>query len=870
MFKTAKKALSAAVALIIIIMSIVPCAAAAQTYPEGITKQQVSDAIPKLDTAIGSLINSTQNKSLKELIMPEICSDKTLSSLTVSIYKMIEENAESISSIGLDVTVSGVASKLGNYPEVQTKLASFNKWSEVSLEGVKWGVESREGFASAVACVMSPFNELLNMLLCGGTYKINSVIGLEGAKGYETAIVPTLKALGCEKITDSAAFYSDALSSHNSMLYHIVNDLFIFLEGVLDNPCDRLTDVLPGIAYYFENGGFDKAVATLIEPLRLQIFNISTFIKVEMILSFIQDSESFTAQLDLNSLLGGSGLKMAELPLSELASCGTVSGETVVSDKADTFLVLLRWLVDTMKLNKDSLGDLTGTDTPEEMTKLLDSLMSKDTDELIVLFISLLSQTQGKILDYTWTFGEFTPTQVTYTPNLGADKFQRVVDGIDDLINEFIAEGGKNKTVREALAPQIYSNALVTELVKGLYGMFESEDMKVIGELMGLSLTPAGLANELGGGFGSAKYTLSRSTRWSKTGYINWGFKDGSKDGFRKAVCGALSPLEDILTMLLAEGKLTVLGAVDIYGSNGYNTAVIPLLEALGCSADKIETYDEFKKSAEKGKAIESIVDAVLSLVERVLDRPVYTVTEILPNLLWFIENSGLEQAVENLMYPFTELLGQLGMGDMLDISSLMGEADMEKMMADMMDGADLGIDLSNFDIKQFMTMGTLVTVQSKRTAGNQPVTISYIKADQPAIAVTLLRFIAEMMKNPGNEDMMMGFMGSGDNDMFSTFSGGIGEEMAKMTVDETVEWLYKIFFRERVTVAVKPESDYLPTIIYTPEKSADEAVPVLFVFLFVAAAEVIVILKRKKIVAYFEDRKLKKENNSQRNLQEV
>ncbi len=868
MLKTAKNFTGLICALLIVVMCVTPAAFAAVTYPEGVTKQQVSDAIPKIDTAIDTLLKGTEGKSLKELVLPEIYSDKTLSALTTGIYKMIEENAESISSIGLDVSVKGVASKLGNYPEVQTKLSSYNKWNQVSLEGVKWGVESREGFASAVACVMSPFNELLNMLLCGGTYKINSVVGLAGAKGYETAIIPTLKALGCEKITDSAVFYSDALSSHNSMLYHIFNDLFLFLEGVLDAPCDRLTEVLPGIAYYFENGGFDKAVATLIEPLRLQIFNISTFIKVEMILSFIQNSESFTAQLDLNALTEGMGLKAAELPLSELASCGSVSGDTVVSDKADTFLVLLRWLIETVKLNKDSMGDMLGGDTPEEMTKIIDTLFSKSTDELVTLFISLLSQTEGKALDYTWTFGDFTASQATYTPNLGKDKYQRVVDGIDDLINEFIAEGGKNKTVREALAPEIYSNNLVTQLVCGLYGMFESEDMKVLGELIGISLTPAEFANELGGGFASAKYTLSRSTKWSNIKYINWGFRNGDKNGFKKALCAALSPLEDMLVMLLAQGKVTVLGSIDIYGSNGYNTAVIPLLEALGCSADKIETYEQFKKSAEKGKAIESLADALLSLIERVLDRPVYTVTEILPNLLWFIENGGLETAIENLIYPFTELLGQLGMKDMLDISSLMGETDMEKMMADMMGEIDLGMDLGDFDIKQFMTMGTLVTVQSKRTVGGQPASISYIKADQPAIVVTLLRFIAEMMRTPGNEDMMMGFMGSGDNDMFSSFSGGIGEEMAKMTTDETVEWLYKIFFRERVTVEVKPESDYLPTIIYTPEKSADEAVPVLYGFLFIAAAEVVVILKRKKIIAYLQDRRIIKEKSA--NPQEV
>ena len=868
MLKTAKKFTVIICALLIVVMCVAPSAFAAVTYPEGVTKQQVSDAIPKLDTAIDSLLKGTEGKSLKELVLPEIYSDKTLSALTTGIYKMIEENAGSISAIGLDVSVKGVASKLGAYPEVQTKLSSYNSWSEVSLENVSWGVKTKEAFSLAAASVLSPFNEMLYTLLCGGTYKINAVVGLEGALGYETAIIPTLKAMGCEKITDSAAFYADAKADENSMLGHILGDVFTFLEGVLDAPCDRLTEVLPGIAYYFENGGFDKAVATLIEPLRLQLFNISTFIKVEMILAFIQNSESFTAQLDLNALTEGMGLKAAELPLSELASCGSVSGDTVVSDKADTFMVLLRWLIETVKLNKDDMGDMLGGETPEEMTKITDALFSKSTDELVTFFISLLSQTEGKVLDYTWTFGDYTASQVTYTPNLGKDKYQRVVDGIDDLINEFIAEGGKNKTVREALAPEIYSNNLVTQLVCGLYGMTESEDMKVLGELMGISLTPAALSNELGNGFSSAKYTLSRSAKWGNIKYINWGFRNGDKEGFKKAVCAALSPLEDMLVMLLAEGKMTVLGSIDIYGSNGYNTAVIPLLEALGCSADKIETYEQFKKSAEKGKAIEYLAEALLSLIERVLDRPVHTVTAILPNLLWFIENGGFLQAIENLMYPFTELLGQLGMKDMLDISSLMGGMDMEKMMADMMGEIDLGMDLGDFDIKQFMTMGTLVTAESKRTVSGQPVSISYIKADQPAIVVTLLRFIADMMKNPGNEDMMMGFMGSGGNDMFSSFSGGIGDEMAKMTTDETVEWLYKIFFRERATVEVKPESDYLPTIIYTPERSADEAVPVLSGFLFIAAIEVIVILKRKKITAYLQDRRIIKEKSA--NPQEV
>ena len=60
MLSKAKKSLSLVIAMVVVIVSIMPAASAAQIYPEGITKQQVSDAIPKLDTAINNLLEGTQ------------------------------------------------------------------------------------------------------------------------------------------------------------------------------------------------------------------------------------------------------------------------------------------------------------------------------------------------------------------------------------------------------------------------------------------------------------------------------------------------------------------------------------------------------------------------------------------------------------------------------------------------------------------------------------------------------------------------------------------------------------------------------------------------------------------------------------------
>lgn len=860
MIRKGKKVVSLATVLLLIVLSTLP-AVMAVSYPQGITEEKLTATIDKTDVLIETLVSSTPEGSLENLVLPEIYSDKVLSSLTTGIYGAMEENAESLTSLGLDISVKGVATHLSSYPEVQSKLSSFSKWSEVNLEDAKWGVNNKESFTEAVASVMSPFNNILYMLLCGGKYSLNPIIGLEGAKGYETAIIPTLKALGCESITDSGVFYAEAATNRKTMIKNIVGDVLKLLERILDAPCDTLTDILPGIAYFMNNGGLDKAVATLIEPLKLQLFNISTFIKVETILSFIQDSESFTQDftLNFNDIISSTGLKMAEINLQELSACGTPNSDgSVTSDKPATFMVLMRLIIDSAKLNKDSLGDILGEDTAE-MGEIVNNLMSKNTDDLIALYVKLLNAEKGEINDYVWGFAGFESASVDYTANLSKEKFQRVVDGIDELLNQFIAEGGQYKTVRAALAPEIYSNSLVSTLVCEVYGMLTGEDMKALASVAGLDITPATLASQLTEArFANTRYALSRVSSWDKVNEktLTWGFKNGDKNGFVKALCAALRPMEDIMVMLLCQGRIQLMGSIDIYGSNGYNTAVIPLLEALGCSSDSILTYEEYKKVAEKGKGTQAIVNAVISLIERVLDRPVYTITEILPNLLYFVNNKGIETCIENLMYPFTAILKEIGMENMLDMSQL-PEINMEDMMADMMQGQDLGagfggvdlssIDLSGFDINEYAKMGELVTVQSKRVQNGEFVNISYVKADQTAIMVSLMRYIATMMKNP-ETDIMGSLMGAtGENEMIAGFAGGITEDLNEMTVDETVEWLYKLLFRERPIVEEKIQDEYLPTIIYKEQKITD-GTGIYFAFLFVALAEVIYIKERVRI----------------------
>ena len=259
MLKKGRKVISLLTVILMVLLSAVPMASAV-SYPDGVTPQALESTVEKTDTIVEALMKLTEEGSLENMLYPQLFNDEVLSALTVGVYSGIEENAESISALGLNVSTKGVAKHLGAYPEVKAKLESLDKWAGADLGKVSWGVSDKDGFIKAMACVFAPFNELLYTLLCAGKYSINPVIGFEGDKGYELAIIPALKALGCQSITDSATFYAQAKENKNSMVENILGDIFVLADRAMKAPCDVLTDILPGIAYFLNNGGFDKAV----------------------------------------------------------------------------------------------------------------------------------------------------------------------------------------------------------------------------------------------------------------------------------------------------------------------------------------------------------------------------------------------------------------------------------------------------------------------------------------------------------------------------------------------------------------------------------------------------------------------------------
>ena len=867
-----KRALSFLLCLSIVCAAALPSFAAGVTFPQGVTEQTAEQSVDKTDILIKNALKQFKNTTLDKLVMPMLYSDETLSAILVNIYSSFGEQENALSVLGIDVSTASVAAALSAYPSVAQALSTASDWNSVNLDGAKWGVSDKAGFKNAAASMFTPLNELIYVIMCSGTYR-RGFITVKGDDGYRNGIVPMLDALGCTTITPDGQFKAEAEVDRSTMIKNIVDSIFSMLDRVLAAPAKTLCEIAPNIAYFMNEGGMDECIKALINPLKVGIGNYITLFTGSALSSLIGGSGEETADANstvssaISSFTSSGDMKLAELDTKQLASCGTVQNGKVVANKGEAFVVLFSWLLETAKLNKDKLTSELGGKEAEPIKPVIDSLFNKSTDEILALLVELLTKQEGADTEYQWSAPQFSAASVTYTPNLTKENFQKVVNGIDKTMSEFIAESGEYKSISQAVKTAIFSSQTITSLVSQLYGQLSSDEMKDAATLLSLPSSPASFASSLGSEYSQAKAAVSKFTSWEKLAKadIYWGFPTGDSKGFQKALTAVLSPLEPMLNMLLRGGKIELMGAIGFCGTSGYNTAVIPMLEAFGCPSDSIKTYAEFKADKSENACVKNIVAPIVALLNKIAEKPIYTLTEILPNMVFFLESGGLTQCIDNLLVPVTGLLDklsisadQLGLDKIKNLDILAEVSSMiPKMMKDSMT-------LPAPDLKKLGNLGQLETVSSKRTYQGNAAAAYYVKADQPAVMVTLLRYFVTGLKDPKNADFLTGMMAGnsseGGDNMFATYSANIGGEMEKMTVDETIEWLYKLFFRERAVSKTAGGQDYTPTIIYVEsQKSKAPKIILAILFVLLVAAVIICIIKREVIFDRLEERRQKK-----------
>ncbi len=832
-------------------LTVVAGAGNGEAYPDGVTAEDAKNAIAGTDKLLANMLPVLTGGNLSQLASPMIYNSENLSAILLGMYQSLGEKSADLGKIGIDTSVTGVANALKGYPNVSKALLKYDSWESVSLQGVDWGVKDKNGFANALSASFSPFNDVLFMILCSGSYKFAGLLEIQGGDGYSAAIVPMLNAFKCKGVLNQAQFTAAAEKDRSSMVKNIILPLLNLIEQVFVTPAATLSDSLPSFAYFTESGEMDKCMDALTEPI------LSNKLVEFAVLLKLFDPEMFNFDIEgmmgdfIKDMTGEGGLKLAPLDMKTLSQCGKAENGKFVSDCPRAYVVIMRWLVDSLKLNASDFPELlkgnnANLPLPEDF---LNELLSKETDALVGTLILLFKPAeigQAEAMIYP----SVTTATVQYTPNLGEEDFEKILDDIDPLLNDFVKEGGSYYSVEALLTSAIYSNANVTALLTGVYPMLEENGMLDLLKILGVDASPKGLAKQLT----ESKYknvasALSKADSWSKVSLKNvgWGFNDGSRRGFQNAICAVFRPLYPLLRVLLAEENIVIMDTITIKGADGYNTAIIPILEALGCNEKGIKTYEKYKKSAGTDDVFNSILEPVFDLVDEIAEKPVCTLTGILPNIVYFINSGSLDKCINNLLLPVTAFSERLsGVYNMeFDTTSITAKLDLNVLLKDMLKGT--GMNIAEFDINSISSIGTLETRTSKGTLNGSAVSYSYVSADRTGVLMTLLRVLAKTLKMPGNENLLMGAMG--ENESFAAYSTSLSEQFAAMNEDELIEWLYNLLFKERVQVEIKVEEDYKPTIIYKPAEK--DYTPLYYVGAYLGVALIvgfIILLNRKRL----------------------
>ncbi|MBQ9912591.1 MAG: hypothetical protein IJO73_00005, partial [Clostridia bacterium] len=120
---------------------------------------------------------------------------------------------------------------------------------------------------------------------------------------------------------------------------------------------------------------------------------------------------------------------------------------------------------------------------------------------------------------------------------------------------------------------------------------------------------------------------------------------------FAEALADMLAPLSPVLDFILAGENLVITvedEAVELVGYDGYNNAIIPILEALGCDV-----------AVNPENALEAVLTALIGKIEAITksETPIKDIIDLLPGVFYFIASKGLSVSVRNLLQPVYVIL---------------------------------------------------------------------------------------------------------------------------------------------------------------------------------------------------------------------
>lgn len=539
-----------------------------------------------------------------------------------------------------------------------------------------------------------------------------------GCAGYSDVVVPILEAFGCTGIQT----YNTVKNYTTSRQY--VNAIFNPIIDLVENklakaPVSTICSILPNLAYSIS---FDK-LWDLVDKLNINIhykaddsilgidvtegdapIKFNTFLTEESLnLDFDMSSFSdiltmllstFMPNVDFSTLpILNAGEFISYAKLNRNASTLRKNGKRLnfEADKADVFMAFLNYLVSCLG-NEEFVNSLLSAFIPAadgaqgeaaltpEFETIIENIYT-NPELAIAAIIELLNQTEYALESYSWYEGEtdgtvegITPAALVYlsgTNDWTKETADYVDENISSIVNTILETAGSDIDLSQEITTainSIFTNSTLTSLAVTLSNMskLESKVLDIVKNELNVDLSAF------------EKYTELPED-------YSWGFEDGDRDGFIAALLEILSPLEPVYGFLFSGESLTLFqdvkgqDLVTFYGNEGYDNAIVPLLEALGCDT---MTQPEFS-SVDSADTLKVVIEAVTAKLDEISENPIEEILNMLPGVLYYISSDGISTSIRNLLHPVYVILDTLRPIYNIDLNDMFPPADEEATQID-------------------------------------------------------------------------------------------------------------------------------------------------------------------------------------------
>ena len=481
-------------------------------------------------------------------------------------------------------------------------------------------------------------------------------------------------------------------------------------------------------------------------------------------------------------------------------------------------------VTDIQNLGEIVNGVLYKNEYLTKIAKALYGALSKDTvgDILKTVGLDLSPQGVAKYLTDKSYGATYSSAAKTLKKTKSWDKLDDNALSWGFTDGSAMAQGGFIRGIAAVLRP--LNDVLAVFLAEGSIKDVVDIDVVKIAKLLDLK----GKTN-----IGSGEYAATLDYKL-KDGYLEIGIRSKVKNykgnpTQRNVIKVNINALAAELQAMLDDAKISL-------GTNGYESAVIPILEAFMCRG--VKTYKSYVKDYRKAKdnLLINVLDPVFNLVDDVLAKPFDTVTKILPNVAYFIDSNGLAQAVGNLLAPLTAKDGILGVlskhGFNIDqFIKLLFDKDLGKIVTDALDinvkltikitdmsktnvqvivlplvrkllkDKNIPIVIPDFTLKQIASHGTIKVVKSKARNSEGKFKTRRVVSRQGETLVAVLRYVAKtLIRNAYTlKKLICGIDALKDNTKVKNVIGVVFDQIALAAPDDILRAIF-YFLTEQET----------------------------------------------------------------------